>query len=432
MMSIPKGSFCYTGLMSVTVPASVTSIGNGAFGFCKNLTDITILNPDCEILDDADTDSRYGESCTISNSSDKDDADNFLFTGTIHGYAGSTAEAYAKKYNRRFEAIAQDDNLKEMLPGKWVLYKEYRDGKLYADQGIVLGQDLLLGESWFKLEPDGTGTFLELIRKDGRLERHISPLKWTLNGNAVLLELSYLDNDTPFIAEFNLRDGDLAYQLDRYGNGSDISDQYYHKLTAAEEAAEQELPGKWSFYKMYLNDKLIADNGVMISDGTPVEESWFKLEADGTGKFLEYLIKPNDETEMVESPLTWIMTGSAAALDLEYQASAAASQHKVFLFTLTDGDLVVLLDRTGDGSQISEMYYRKDAQQPVSVGDYNGDGTVSIADAVLLARYVAEDKTLTAEQLAGIFAAEPDFDGDGLVTVADIAAILANAKEDIA
>ena len=104
LTKISKGAFSCSGLTSVTVPATVTSIENGAF-FCTSLTDITILNPDCEIRDDSDTDSRFVESSTISNSSDRDEADNYLFSGTIHGFAGSTAEAYANKYSRRFEEI---------------------------------------------------------------------------------------------------------------------------------------------------------------------------------------------------------------------------------------------------------------------------------------------------------------------------------------
>ena len=60
---------------------------------------------------------------------------------------------------------------------------------------------------------------------------------------------------------------------------------------------------------------------------------------------------------------------------------------------------------------------------PVS-GDYNSDGEVTVADAVLLARFISEDISLTAEQIEGILNHEPDQDGDNLITIMDIAAIL--------
>ena len=60
---------------------------------------------------------------------------------------------------------------------------------------------------------------------------------------------------------------------------------------------------------------------------------------------------------------------------------------------------------------------------PVS-GDYNSDGEVTVADAVLLARFISEDISLTAEQTEGILNHEPDQDGDNLITIMDIAAIL--------
>ena len=53
----------------------------------------------------------------------------------------------------------------------------------------------------------------------------------------------------------------------------------------------------------------------------------------------------------------------------------------------------------------------------VMSGDYNGDKEKTVADAILLARFVAEDSALTAEQLQKIISAEPDYNGDRLVTI---------------
>ncbi len=56
--------------------------------------------------------------------------------------------------------------------------------------------------------------------------------------------------------------------------------------------------------------------------------------------------------------------------------------------------------------------------------DYNGDGAFSIADAVILAKFLSEDTTLTDNQLHSILDAEPDADNDGLITILDVSFIL--------
>ena len=61
-----------------------------AFEECSNLTSITIENPECKI---------YDSKVTISD------------TATIYGYAGSTAESYAEKYDRDFIALSNETNI---------------------------------------------------------------------------------------------------------------------------------------------------------------------------------------------------------------------------------------------------------------------------------------------------------------------------------
>ena len=74
---------CFS-LTSVTIPDSVTNIESFAFINCISLESIIIEKPECEI---------YDSEGTISD------------TAKIYGYEGSTAQAYAEKYDRKFVAL---------------------------------------------------------------------------------------------------------------------------------------------------------------------------------------------------------------------------------------------------------------------------------------------------------------------------------------
>ena len=85
-------------LTSIDIPDSVTSIGGYAFYTCFSLTSITFNSPDTIIYNSADT---------ISP------------TATIYGHEGSIAQAYAEKYNRKFNLIGATH---ECSFGPWEVY----------------------------------------------------------------------------------------------------------------------------------------------------------------------------------------------------------------------------------------------------------------------------------------------------------------------
>lgn len=92
-----------TSLQKIVIPESVTEIGQRAFEKCASLTSVTILNPDCEIYDWSNT---FAANAYDSKAYDTE----IVFDATIYGYEGSTAQAYAEKYERRFltlEALEQ-------------------------------------------------------------------------------------------------------------------------------------------------------------------------------------------------------------------------------------------------------------------------------------------------------------------------------------
>ena len=71
-------------LTSITIPDSVTTIEGCAFDYCSSLTSITLNNPNCEIANSKST---------------------IHYNATIYGYEGSTAQAYAEKYDREFISL---------------------------------------------------------------------------------------------------------------------------------------------------------------------------------------------------------------------------------------------------------------------------------------------------------------------------------------
>ena len=79
-------------LKSMEIPESVELIGEHAFYGCNNLKRLTIVNRECDIRE-----------------SEENPALMLGFPGetTIYGYAGSTAEEYADKYDYRFIALSE-------------------------------------------------------------------------------------------------------------------------------------------------------------------------------------------------------------------------------------------------------------------------------------------------------------------------------------
>ena len=106
-------------------------------------------------------------------------------------------------------------------------------------------------------------------------------------------------------------------------------------------------------------------------------------------------------------------------LDLSASKTAAAP------FTVTDSD--VKLKLTSEDRAVNVTYIKiicKEQEQLPSagvIGDVNTDGTVDVSDAVLLARFVAEDAAAVISK-AGLALA--DVNGDGQRTAEDVIAIL--------
>ena len=88
---------------------------------------------------------------------------------------------------------------------------------------------------------------------------------------------------------------------------------------------------------------------------------------------------------------------------------------------VTVSDINAVIDSIMSGAKYHSLY--------AYATDVNGDKEITVADAVLLARFVSEDTTLTEEEIYKILIAEPDYDDDGLVTILDVTALLKTLGE---
>jgi hypothetical protein len=133
-------------LAAVIIPETVKSIGESAFADCTKLTSITIKNPECEILDSEDTFSNY----------ETEEPYKLHFDGTIYGYEGSTAQAYAEKYNREFVSIGEDTTT-TTPPVTTEPY--FILGDINADGSVDSSDASLILAEYAKIQTGGAGEF---------------------------------------------------------------------------------------------------------------------------------------------------------------------------------------------------------------------------------------------------------------------------------
>lgn len=102
-------------LKKIFIGEGITRISWGAFDECNNATEVTILNPDCEI-DSA--------SYTLP------------YRATIIGHENSTAETFAEEYNREFLAYCAHENTEPLEAVEATCYTfGYTEGALCNDCG---------------------------------------------------------------------------------------------------------------------------------------------------------------------------------------------------------------------------------------------------------------------------------------------------------
>lgn len=93
--AIGQEAYALSGIRQAIIPAAVSELPTDTFFHCRELSSITILDPDCVIYD---SDRTICDSYSYS-------ADKASYSGIIYGYKNSTAQAYAEKYGYRFAAL---------------------------------------------------------------------------------------------------------------------------------------------------------------------------------------------------------------------------------------------------------------------------------------------------------------------------------------
>ena len=129
---IGESAFASCGnLTDLIIPDSVTEIGRSAFEKCRSLKHVTILNPDCEISDDAKT---------------------IPAATAIHGYLDSTAYFYEVNHN---PFISLGEYLKiQLVQGDLTGDEQVSVTDLVKMQKYLLGQENISAQLWKNADLD--------------------------------------------------------------------------------------------------------------------------------------------------------------------------------------------------------------------------------------------------------------------------------------
>ncbi|MCR4863209.1 MAG: leucine-rich repeat protein [Ruminococcus sp.] len=176
LRSIGKNAFKGSGCKgALTIPASVKSIGEGAFANCSGLKSITISNPDCDLSGD------------ILDSS---------FTGTVYGYAGSTAQVMAAKYGHEFVALSGQATDKPFIQFSPTLL-----GDANVDDQVNIADAVLVMQVATNPDKYAQGRTKNSISALGELNGDVDGVKGLSNADALLIQKYKLDKIKKFPVE---------------------------------------------------------------------------------------------------------------------------------------------------------------------------------------------------------------------------------------
>ncbi len=475
-VTVPDGvkvinSYAFMGcnkITKITLPESAAKIDGIS---SAALTDVTILNPECEIKD---------AEATITNGYDSE-ADKMNYKGTIHGYDGSTAQAYAEKYGYTFESLgAAPEAPVSDWAEKSVISKDSKEAELVVRVGDIdacndenavsdHGYDPFTAKSqyahgypWLKDETDPAGTDRIFVGSkwngdstDGYASNYVNYKNGSDKENA------YGDGALSFTMEYNASEIDIEnvilqlciddFQANSWDsiftvtlNGKDapfIAELLNHTDQTGPTAYIVSAMIPSGFFADIASGKLtvVIDETTGVGDGYAID-------------FARLLI--NYDEQIFTGTFSGKTDPGAAVRLLGTSTTVTASPDGAFTFSAVPGINAVRVSKNGfvekydsgivlssgtewkpelsleEGEGSPDIDFSKFAETGLPLkGDYNGDKEITAADAVLLARFIAEDTALTDAQIEEIIRHEPDYDGDGLVTMQDVTALLRSTEK---
>lgn len=138
IVGMTNGVFALESVETAILPSSLMYVGKDSFFLCDALTDVTILNPDCIFK---------GDMSAIP----------FPLSTTLHGYKGSTTEAYASMYGNPFVALQTPVRVAGDADG---------DGVITVSDALLVLRTLLNGgaaDEYTDMNGDGELTLLDII-----------------------------------------------------------------------------------------------------------------------------------------------------------------------------------------------------------------------------------------------------------------------------
>ena len=467
-----------TALESIQIPDHVEKIGNFTFKECETLSEVTLADGTVEIGEYAFSGCSQLKEITLPKSIEniEDTAFEDCPNLTIKGYAGSYAESYANEHDIPFESMGEapetpvNDWAEKSVISKGTKEAELvvrvgdidacNDENAVADHGydpFTAKSQYAHGYPWLKDETDPAGTDRIFVGSqwngeatDGYAANYAEYKKGSDKENAfgegalsftmeydaseikienVILQLCIDDfqanswnssftvtlngKDAPFIAELlNHTDqtGPTAYIVSAMIPSGFFEDITSGKLTVVID----ETTGVGDGYAIDFA-RLLINYDEQIFTGTFSG----KTEPGATVRLL------GTSTTVTASPdgtFTFSAIPGINAVRASKNGFAEKYDSGIVLSSGTEWKPELSLEE-GEGSPDIDFSKFTETGKPLK-GDYNGDKEITAADAVLLARFVAEDTALTEIQIEEIINHEPDYDDDGLVTSMDIAAIL--------